>query len=318
MIRALASVLFLACLLWTLARFEAVRPLLGIWLPCAAFALGCAGFVRRFWQWAATPVPFPIPVSGGSAGSADAPLTRLGAALRLAGESVLFRSLWRNTHAAILREGTPRLGQYARKGLWLGCFLFHAGLFFVVLRHTRLWLDPVPGWLAVLENADTWLAFGQPTVFLSGLILTGALCFLLARRALPGTTRRISLPSDFFFLLLILSIALSGLALRHVWRADLTTIKLHMLSLARIDPDSRLLAECSPLFFVHLDLACLLFAMLPFSNLLHGPGLLLNPTRTLPSNTRAVRYGSGWRASANPAFAPQTDRPGPAVNEEQI
>ena len=316
MIRAFGAVLLLTCLLWALARFEAVRPLLGIWLPYTAFVLGCAGFTRRFVQWASTPVPFPIPISGGAAGSADAPLTRFGAALRLAGESMLFRSLWRNTQAGVIRKGTPRLGHYARKGLWLGCLLFHAGLFFVVLRHTRLWLDPVPGWLAVLENADTWLAFGQPTVFLSGLILAGALCFLLVRRILPGVTRRISLPSDFFFLLLILAIALSGLALRHVWRADLTTIKLHILSLARLGPDSRMLAECSPLFFVHLDLACLLFAMLPFSKLMHGPGLFLNPTRTLPGNTRAVRYGNGWQTSVNPAFVPQRDRPGPSINEE--
>ncbi len=302
MIKALAGVLCLCGLFWGLALTGVGRLLCGVWLPYAAFATGFLGCVWRFWQWAATPVPFPIPLSGDQAGRPDAPLTKTGAAGRLLREVLLFRSLRRNTRAVMLREPAMRLALFGRSGLWLAALSFHLCLAIVLLRHSRFWLEPVPVWLTWLSGADSWLRFGRPQIFLTGVVLVCALAFLLLRRLALPSLRHISRLADYGALWLLLALAGSGLLLRQVWRTDLTAAKVFLLSLARLSPRPELLPDLSPLFFVHLGLACVLFAVLPFSKLLHGAALLLNPTRTLPGNTRAARYGTGWPRRPHPAF----------------
>ena len=62
-------------------------------------------------------------------------------------EIVLFRSLWRNTKAEV-HDG-PKLTYESSKWLWLFGILFHYSFLVIVLRHMRLFLDPVPGFIQV-------------------------------------------------------------------------------------------------------------------------------------------------------------------------
>ena len=309
----LAVLLGLAALVWGMA-VAGWSTLLYIVLPYTACLTGIAGCAARFWRWAATPVPFPIAVSGGQCGSPDAPATRPGATIRLALETIAFRSLLRHTTAAETAvcgtpvpasvPGSPATRPIFRISpcLWALALGFHVCLGIVVLRHLGLWLEPVPSWLRHVDALDSLLQAGSPAVRLSGPVLAVCLTGLLARRLTGPILRRIALPADFFILYLLLALPLSGLALRHVWRPDLLDIKQHLLNLARFTPDAALAASLPPLFAVHLILACLLFALMPFSRLLHGPGLLLTPTRTLPCATRRYRYGKGLPETATPAL----------------
>jgi nitrate reductase gamma subunit len=47
-------------------------------------------------------------------------------------------------------------------------------------------------------------------------------------------------------------------------------------------------------FLVHLLLAILLLAIVPFSKLLHAPGLVFSPTRNQPDGLRRYRRPARW------------------------
>jgi len=100
----------------------------------------------------------------------------LGVVLRLGREVVFFESLFK-----------------ASKWTWLFGWVFHAGLFFVLLAHLR---------------------YG-----------------LLLRRILVDRVRYISAPSDYLMLLFIMAIAGSGLAMRYGFHANIVQVKEFALSL---------------------------------------------------------------------------------------
>lgn len=62
------------------------------------------------------------------------------------------------------------------KLLWPGSWLFHLSLFFVLLRHLRYFLQPVPGCITAV----------QPYGIFAGYILLIALTFILFVRLLSG------------------------------------------------------------------------------------------------------------------------------------
>lgn len=104
--------------------------------------------------------------------------------------------------------------------LWLACMSFHLGLLVVALVHLGL----LP------------LSLRPP----AGLAMVIGTLWLLARRAILPKVRRISAPSDYLLLLLLLGAAVSGL------------IGLE----------------------AHRWVGVLLLAVLPFSKLWHAPGVL--------------------------------------------
>ena len=59
---------------------------------------------------------------------------------------------------------------------------------------------------------DGFFQFFTPAVYLSGVVLVVAVAYLLFRRITNPTLRYISLAADYFPLLLILAIGLTGIA----------------------------------------------------------------------------------------------------------
>ena len=104
--------------------------------------------------------------------------------------------------------------------------------------------------------------------------------------------RYISLANDYFPLLLLLGIALSGFLLRHWVRTDVVGVKelaMGLVGLSPVVPEG-----IHWLFYVHLFFVSLLFAYFPFSKLMHAGGVFLSPTRNLANNNRAVRHVNPW------------------------
>jgi nitrate reductase gamma subunit len=48
------------------------------------------------------------------------------------------------------------------------------------------------------------------------------------------------------------------------------------------------------MFFIHLFLVSVLIVYIPFSKLLHMPGIFLSPTRNLANNSRMKRHVNPW------------------------
>lgn len=156
--------------------------------------------------------------------------------------------------------------------------------------------DPVPRVVSSLSGLDGFLDIGVPGLLLSGAFLFAATLFLLGRRLFSAQLRYISLPADYFPLFLIVSIAATGLALRHLAKTDIASAKAMIMGLVTFAPASG--AELHWLLYAHLFLVCVLFAYFPFSKLMHAGGVFLSPTRNLANDNRATRHINPW----NPPF----------------
>lgn len=271
---------------------------LGIAVPYAAFVVFVVGFVLRVLGWARAPVPFRIPTTCGQQRSLEflpharleSPFTGWQAALRVAEEVVLFRSLFRNVR---LRWTKRRdLVYESSRWLWLGALAFHWCLLLIVLRHLRLFLDPVPSFVLWLERLDGAFQLAAPTLLLSDVVITAALIYLLLRRWSDARLRYLSLPADYLALFLLLGVVLSGISMRYLTRVDLVAVKELAVGLATLSP--RIPDHLGTAFFVHLVLVSALFAWLPFSKLMHIAGVLMSPTRNLANNSRARRHVNPW------------------------
>jgi nitrate reductase gamma subunit len=123
------------------------------------------------------------------------------------------------------------------------------------------------------------------------LILTG-LAYLFFRRVVYPQVRYISIPSDYFVLLLLGGIAISGVLMRLFYKQDLVQAKEWVMAMLRFQP--MLPKGVTLLFYVHLFFVSFLAAYFPFSKLMHMPGIFLSPTRNLMNTSRSERHVNPW------------------------
>jgi nitrate reductase gamma subunit len=270
----------------------------GVAIPYAAVLVCVTGLAARVLRWASVPVPFRIPTTCGQEQSLpwirrarlDNPSTGAGVAGRMALEILAFRSLLRNTRAR--RVDGDRLVYRTDLTLWLGALAMHWALLIILIRHLRLLTEPVPGFVSLLERLDGFLQIGLPGFQITTIVFLAAVTYLLLRRFTNAQVRYISLAADYFPLVLLLTIGLTGFTLRHLLKTDIASIKelaLGLVTFAPVVPTG-----ISPLFYAHLFLVSTLLAYLPFSKLVHMPGVFLSPTRNLANNNRAVRHVNPW------------------------
>ena len=274
-----------------------LQILFGIVIPYLAFIIFLAGMIYQVVKWAKCPVPFRIPTTCGQEKSLpwikysrlESPFTTFDVIGRMVLEVLFFRSLFRNTKTVIHGE---RLSFVSAKWLWLGAITFHYSFLVVLIRHLRFFTEPTPFFVRLIEKIDGFFQITIPALYLSGIILVAALLFLLARRVFDPKLRYISLPADYFPLFLIISIALSGILMRYIFKTNIVAVKELTMGLATFHP--RLPEGISAIFYVHIFLVSVLFAYFPFSKLSHMAGVFLSPTRNLANNNRAIRHINPW------------------------
>jgi nitrate reductase gamma subunit len=155
-----------------------------IYLPYISVGIFVLGVLYRIWRWAHTPVPLRVPIT-------PAPRTRAGVIWRLVGDVLWFPSLFKGD-----------------KTLWLGSLFFHGFLWLVLLKHLRFFLYPVPGWVTGIQTLGLY----------AGYLIPLPLLFLLARRLVTERNLYLSILSDFFALILLLTISISGVLLQVFFR----------------------------------------------------------------------------------------------------
>jgi nitrate reductase gamma subunit len=224
-----------------------------------AFVVFVVGVAYKIYDFARTPAPLSIPTT-------PAPTTRAGVAFRMAREVVLFESLFKGN-----------------LWIWLFGWMFHMGLFLVLVRHLRYFIEPVPGWLVFL----------QPFGMYAGLMMAAGLAGLWARRFLVERIRYISTPSDHLMLALLLGIAVTGLGMTFLMHVDVVGVKAFFLGLMSFDFQS---LPPHVGLYLHLLLVALLLIVFPFSKLLHAPGIFFSPTRNQADNPRESRHLAPWAA----------------------
>ena len=222
------------------------------------------GVLNKVVQFARVPAPLKIPTM-------PAPLTRRGAAGRVAREVVLFESLFRSD-----------------KWLWLFAVLFHAGLLLVLLRHARYFLSPE--WGVIWDLVVLVQPFGMYAAF----ALVGGGVMLLGRRVVLARIRYITSPSDVLLLLLLLLIGASGALMTFVVHTDIIALKQFFVGLMAFSLNP---LPTDALLLVHLFCVAILMIVFPFSKLLHAPGVFFSPTRNQCDDARERRHLAAWAAS---------------------
>ncbi len=215
------------------------------------------GLARKIAQYAKTPAPLKIPTT-------PAPVTQAGVVMRMFREVVFFESLFKGT-----------------KWTWIFSWMFHMGLFLVLLRHVRYFIDPV--WLPI----QLIQPFGKYAAFAMVVGLLG----LLARRIFVDRVRYISAPSDYLWLLLLMVIGFSGLMMTFVIHTDIVMVKNFFTGFWTLSGGD---LPMDPVLLIHLTMVAVLMLLLPFSKLLHIPGIFFSPSRNQVDNPREQRHLSDW------------------------
>ncbi len=231
--------------------------IIGRILPYLALVVGCGGLLLRVGWWLRTPVPFHLTLF-------PLPARR---AQRLA---VLGRELFLQTS---LRRFSP--------WLWLWTWLFHLSLAAILAGHV----------LGLSFPENSFRLFGFSTTFgrqLSRVLGTGAgilmivaLTSLLARRIWVPVVRRYCRLRSYFELLLLLSIAVTGMLLRLNHSGQLLRATSRYLAGLFGGPPEPL--PGNPLFLAHFLLVLALLCYLPFSRLVHLVGFFLQRLLLLES-----------------------------------
>jgi nitrate reductase gamma subunit len=282
------------------SQIPGMQYLFGVVLPYLAIMLFVGGFVYRIMDWAKSPVPFSIPTTCGQGVSLDfikqdkleCPTKTSEVIARMFLEIFFFRSLFRNTKSE-LHDG-PKITYESSKWLWLFALIFHYSFLLVVLRHMRFFLEPVPFVLSALEGVDSMLQIGQPAMYLTDAFLLLGLLFLYGRRLLNRHVKYISLNNDYFPLVLIFSIAVTGILMRYFLRTDIDIINIKNLAYGLVTFSPVIGAKIGAIFYIHLFLVCVLLAYFPFSKLMHMGGVFMSPTRNMANNSRSKRHINPW------------------------
>jgi nitrate reductase gamma subunit len=303
---SLIAVIVLFLIAWAGSAIG-LQAVFGIIIPYLALLTFLVGFAYKVMGWSRSAVPFRIPTTGGQQKSLpwinhsrlDCPATRWQVVARMALEILTFRSLFRNTRMR-LKEGS-KLSYQLEIFLWVGALAFHYAFLTVLVRHLRLFTEPVPFFVNLIQNLDSFfrlellypgVQFGLPGAFISGFVLLAAAAYLLSRRLFIRQVRYISLASDYFPLFLIFGIALTGILMRYVAKIDVTAAKELTMGLVTFHPT--IPAGVGSIFYIHLFFVSVLLAYFPFSKLMHLGGIFLSPTRNLTTDTRANRHVNPW------------------------
>ena len=200
------------------------------YLAAALFTIGVA---RKIFIYSKTPQPLKIPTT-------PAPLTKTGVAWRLIKEVTVFESLFKSN-----------------KWIWIFGWMFHLGLFLVLARHLRYFIEPVPTVITLIQPFGKYAAFAM----IAGLI------GLWGRRFFVDRVRYISSPSDHLMLLLLLIIGISGALMTFGGEAlntDIIAVKAFIMGLFFFDlqplPNSALL-------LIHLAMVAVLMIVFPILEL---------------------------------------------------
>lgn len=216
------------------------------YIAAAVFVFGMAWRVQR---WLKTPVPFPITLF-------PAPQSPAGRFAAVASELVLFKSLYRGG-----------------KGLWFWAWLMHVslamiiaghivGIYFLTHQFTLIGLSP-----AKSSELSAFLGI------VAGISLFASMLVLLYRRTSIPEVKRLSDPADYFELLLLMAIVITGMHMRTVSEVNLPAIREYLGSLILLRPVA---IPQEGIFISHFLLVNLLMLYFPFSKLVHLAGFVVN------------------------------------------
>ncbi|MBI5528641.1 MAG: respiratory nitrate reductase subunit gamma [Deltaproteobacteria bacterium] len=213
-------------------------------MPYAAAALFLAGMVSRFRAWYKTPQPAKMTLFPAAEG---------GMWKDVLAETFFFPSLFKGDRV-----------------LWGFAWFFHATLAFVFVGHVRVFTGLADrAMLALGMSPETIDSLSAGAGGVAGIVLLATGVLLLVRRLGMTRVREISAFSDYFALLLLLAIIVTGDFMRFGGHFELADTRAWAFSLLTFSPE----VPPKPMFLLHILFAQLLFMYIPFSKILHFGGI---------------------------------------------
>jgi nitrate reductase gamma subunit len=219
-------------------------------LPYIACGVFLTGTILRVAGWLRIGVPFQLTLFPASGDTADRIAT-------VVTEFLLCRSLYRED-----------------KLLWLWVWLFHLSLVTVVAGHVlgiyflRSQFTPIGLSLVTSRLLSSFLGG------MTGIVMMVSLSVLLSRRILNPEVRKLSQPENYFELLLLSAIVLSGVLMYLPgFHVDTQAVRAYMGGLISLNPVP--FPHSLP-FIIHFMLVNMLLLYFPFSRLLHSAGFFVN------------------------------------------
>jgi len=219
--------------------------------PYIAVATFIIGMVWRVTIWLKVPVPFQITLF-------PAPHSTVGRITAVGRELFLFSSLRRGDSG----------------GLWFWAWFMHIMLAMIIIGHVVgiYYLTRQFTLIGLTEAASSRLSAFLGTV--SGVSCFLALIVLLYRRTVIPEVKRLSDPADYFDLLLLLAVVISGMHMRLTSiEINLSEIREYLGSLIMLRP---LPIPQKWVFVSHFTLVNLFLLYFPFSKLVHLSGFFVN------------------------------------------
>jgi nitrate reductase gamma subunit len=137
----------------------------------------------------------------------------------------------------------------SNKALWLGSWVFHTAFLFVILRHLRFFLEPVPGCIVLV----------QPAGIVAGYLMAFSLVYVILLRTV--TKARYLSYQNYLILGLVVLIGATGLLMRIYFPPDLVDVKSFAMGLVALRPEP---LPDGFFFSLHFVLVLLLVPFLPF------------------------------------------------------
>ncbi|CRK84939.1 respiratory nitrate reductase subunit gamma [Neobacillus massiliamazoniensis] len=169
----------------------------------------------------------------------------------------------------------PSTEIFEKKWLRIGSILFHYGIIFAFFGHVMGVLIPIEVYNAMGIDEHTYHLFAIAGGGVAGLMVVFGLIFMLIRKLSVERVRAHTTFADYFTIVLLFLVAGMGTYLTIIY--DLTvvayeyrvTIGPWFRSLFTFHPKSELMLGIPTLFKVHVILAFILFAAIPFTKLVH-------------------------------------------------
>jgi nitrate reductase gamma subunit len=190
-------------------------------------------------------------------------------------------SLFPRPESRLGRLGDALVDLFTLKGLfrvntllWAGGFIMHLGLLLLILGHIRVVTDFYFLWDLIGWGEEELHTFSAVAGTTAGLLFTIPLFYLFLRR-FGGSVKVLSAPEDYFVLVLLVGIAITGMHMRSVLEVDQHAMRQFMQGLYAFSwkpvPES---AGVS--FLWHFAFVQLLMIYFPFGKLLHTIGAVFN------------------------------------------
>jgi nitrate reductase gamma subunit len=212
-------------------------------LPYLAFSIFVIGIIYRFYVWKKTPQPGKMTLFPAGDSTAKGVLA----------ETFFFPSLFKGD-----------------KTLWSFAWVFHATLALIILGHIRVFTALIDRALMSMGVSAAGIDTMSATLGgAAGIVLLATGLLLLIRRFAQRRVREISNFSDFFALLLLIAIVVTGNMMRFGTHFDLELTRAWAWSLLTFSP----IVVSNGAFQVHALLAMALFMYIPYSKIMHFGGV---------------------------------------------